>query len=196
MSLLFCQRKKNKENRFIKPLNNYSKNKDEDYVNNSIPGTELLLIDENGEKLGIISKKEALRMAEERELDVVVVAKTASPMVAKLLDYKKFKYDSLKKEKEIKKNQHIVQLKEIRLSAVIEKHDVDTRLKLARKFLADGDKVKLAIKFVGRMLSKISVGTEIMSSFIKELSDISKVDAEPKMEGKWLLAILSPIQKK
>jgi translation initiation factor IF-3 len=196
VSLLFCQRKKNKENRFIKPLNNYSKNKDEDYVNNSIPGTELLLIDENGEKLGIISKKEALRMAEERELDVVVVAKTASPMVAKLLDYKKFKYDSLKKEKEIKKNQHIVQLKEIRLSAVIEKHDVDTRLKLARKFLADGDKVKLAIKFVGRMLSKISVGTEIMSSFIKELSDISKVDAEPKMEGKWLLAILSPIQKK
>lgn len=167
--------------------------KNTDLVNESIPYGDLLVIDENGAKVGIISRREALAMAAQKELDVVVVSPDSKPMVAKFMDYSKYRFEQQKKLKEIKKNQHIVELKEIRLSPTIDKHDLETKLKHAIKFLEKGDKVKLSIRFYGRMITHSEVGRQVMMSFIEAVGSKAIIEAKPKMDGRSLIAILAPI---
>ena len=167
--------------------------KNTDLVNESIPYGDLLVIDENGGKVGIISRREALAMAAQKELDVVVVSPDSKPMVAKFMDYSKYRFEQQKKLKEIKKNQHIVELKEIRLSPTIDKHDLETKLKHAIKFLEKGDKVKLSIRFYGRMITHSEVGRQVMMSFIEAVGSKAIIEAKPKMDGRSLIAILAPI---
>ena len=124
-----------------------NKKQNTDLVNEFIPNTDLLVIDDTGNKLGIISKKEALKIATEKELDLVVVSPDSKPMVAKMMDYSKYRYEQQRKLREIKKKQKIVEIKEIRLSPTIDTHDFDTKLKHALKFLEKGDKVKISIRF-------------------------------------------------
>lgn len=167
--------------------------KNTDLVNESIPYGDLLVIDENGGKVGIISRREALAMAAQKELDVVVVSPDSKPMVAKFMDYSKYRFEQQKKLKEIKKNQHIVELKEIRLSPTIDKHDLETKLKHAIKFLEKGDKVKLSIRFYGRMITHSEVGRQVMMSFIEAVGSKAIIESKPKMDGRSLIAILAPI---
>ena len=167
--------------------------KNSDLVNEAIPHVNLLVIDENGGKVGIISRREALAMATVKELDLVVVSPDSKPMVAKFMDYSKYRYEQQKKLREIKKNQHFVELKEIRLSPTIDKHDLETKLKHALKFLQKGDKVKLSIRFYGRMITHSEVGRQVMYSFIEAVGDKCIVEAKPKMDGRSLIAILAPI---
>ena len=167
--------------------------KNSDLVNEKIPHVNLLVIDENGGKVGIISRREALAMATVKELDLVVVSPDSKPMVAKFMDYSKYRYEQQKKLREIKKNQHLVELKEIRLSPTIDKHDLETKLKHALKFLAKGDKVKLSIRFYGRMITHSEVGRQVMFSFIKSIGDQAIIESKPKMDGRSLIAILAPI---
>lgn len=167
--------------------------KNSDLVNENIPHGNLLVIDENGGKVGIISRREALAMATVKELDLVVVSPDSKPMVAKFMDYSKYRYEQQKKLRELKKNQHFVELKEIRLSPTIDKHDLDTKLKHALKFLLKGDKVKLSIRFYGRMITHIEVGRQVMYSFIEAVGDKAIIESRPKMDGRSLIAILAPI---
>lgn len=169
-------------------------NKNTDLVNEFIPNGEILLIDEKGTKLGVLSKKEALKIGAERELDVFVVSPDSKPMVAKLMDYSKYRYEQQRKLREIKKNQVVVELKEIRLSPTIDKHDFDTKLRHAQKFLEKGNKVKLSIRFFGRMITHQDVGRQVMEKFIETIGTKANVEARPKMDGRSMIAILAPNQ--
>ena len=167
-------------------------NKPTELVNESIPNVELLVIDETGTKIGIISRREALAIASQREIDLVVVSPESRPMVAKLMDYSKYRYEQQRKLREIKKNQHIVELKEIRLSATIDTHDFETKLKHTLKFLEKGDKVKLTIRFFGRMITHSEVGRSVMERFIEAIGTNGTVEARPKMDGRSMIAIIAP----
>ncbi len=169
-----------------------SRNKNKDLVNEKIPFGDLLVIDNDGEKLGVISKEKALGIAAKKELDLVVVSPDSKPMVAKFMDYSRYRYDQQRKARELKKKQHVVALKEIRLSPTIDKHDFDTKLKHALKFLAKGDKVKLSIRFFGRMITHSEVGRQVMYRFITQIGEKATVESRPKMDGRSLIAILTP----
>ena len=173
----------------VKPIN-----KNADLVNEFIPNGEILLIDETGQKVGVISKKEALALGAQRDLDVVVVSPDSKPMVAKLMDYSKYRFDQQRKLREIKKNQHVVELKEIRLSPTIDTHDFDTKLKHAIKFLEKGHKVKLSIRFFGRMITHQDVGRAVMEKFIEAIGSKGNAEARPKMDGRSMIAIIAPSQ--
>ncbi len=158
---------------------------------------QILLIAEDGEKLGVMNKSKALSLAAERDLDLVVVSgANAKPLVCKLMDYSKYRYDQQKKLREMKKNQHIVDLKEIRLSPTIDKHDFDTKLRHAVKFLGKGDKVKISIRFRGRMITHKDVGREVIIKFIEAIGDIATVEAKPKMDGRSMVAVVAPAAEK
>ena len=156
----------------------------------------MLLIGTNGEQLGRMSSKEAYQQAVQADLDLVCVAPNANPPVCKLLNYGKYRYEQQKKAKESKKNQHIVEVKEIQLTPQIGQHDVDTKAKAARRFLEDGNKVKVGVRYRGRQLSHAEIGEEVMAKFIELLSDIASVEKAPFMEGKWLNAVLASKNKK
>lgn len=173
----------------VKPIN-----KNADLVNDFIPNGEILLIDETGQKVGVISKKEALALGAQRELDVVVVSPDSKPMVAKLMDYSKYRFDQQRKLREIKKNQHTVELKEIRLSPTIDTHDFETKLKHTIKFLEKGHKVKLSIRFFGRMITHQDVGRAVMEKFIEAIGSKGTAEARPKMDGRSMIAIVAPSQ--
>jgi len=177
---------------YIRPVK--PNNKNTDLVNETIPYGDLLLIDEAGTKVGIISKREALSLGQQRELDVVVVSPDSKPMVAKLMDYSKYRYEQQRKLREIKKNQVVVELKEIRLSPTIDKHDLETKLKHAQKFLEKGHKVKLSIRFFGRMITHQDVGRTVMEKFIESIGTKAIIELRPKMDGRSMIAILAPIQ--
>lgn len=164
-------------------------------VNDGIPNVELLVIDDQGNKLGVISRNEALRKAAEKELDLVVVSPDSKPMVAKFMDYSKFRYEQQRKVREMKKNQRVVELKEIRLSPTIDKHDFDTKLRHALKFLSKGDKVKLNIRFFGRMITHRDVGEAVIKRFIEAVGEHATVEQNPKMDGRNMIAILAPVDK-
>ncbi|MBE0700937.1 MAG: translation initiation factor IF-3 [Acholeplasmataceae bacterium] len=170
------------------------KGKNTELVNEAIPNVELLVIDDEGNKLGIISRREAMNIAAMKELDLVVVSPDSKPMVAKLMDYSKYRYDQQRKLREMKKNQHVVELKEIRLSPTIDKHDFDTKLRHTLKFIEKGHKVKLSIRFFGRMITHIDVGTQVMKRFIESVGTNANVEMRPKMDGRHLIAILAPHQ--
>ena len=161
-------------------------------VNEQIRDREVRLIDSNGDQLGILSAREAQKLAYDRQLDLVKVAPNARPPVCRIMDYGKYKYETNKKEKEAKKNQKVISIKEVRLSPTIEKHDLDVKRRNAEKFLKSGDKVKVSIRFRGRQLSHTDIGRTIMDKFAGELEEVAVVEKRPKLEGKNMIMIMSP----
>lgn len=161
-------------------------------INEQIRDKEIRLIDENGEQLGIVSSREAQKIADERKLDLVKIAPTAKPPVCRIMDYGKYKFDQAKKEKEARKKQKTVDVKELRLSPSIDTHDVQVKVKKANEFLKGGDKVKISIRFRGREIGHSKVGMQIMEDFAKATEEFGTVDKQPKMEGKSLVMFLAP----
>lgn len=171
-------------------------NKTQDaFVNENISARELLVIDDQGEKLGILKIHQALYEARTRELDLVVVSPDSKPVVAKIMDYSKYRYDQQRKLREMKKNQHVVDIKEIRLSPTIDKHDLETKIRNAMKFIEKGDKVKISLRFRGRMIVHSNQGVKVMEDFIQALGDSVTVESHVKMEGRQLFATVAPKNK-
>lgn len=167
-----------------------------DPVNEYITDKQVLVIDEKGEKLGILDTNVAMDMAFERELDLMVVSPNAKPPVAKFLDYSRYRFEQQRKQKDMKKKSQQAELKELRLSPVIDKHDVETKLNHAKKFLTKGHKVKMSMRFFGRMITHIDVGREVMNQFVELISEYGTAEGKPKMDGRYLVVILAPIEKK
>lgn len=146
---------------------------------------------ESGEQLGIMSARDALKLAQEAELDLVKIAPTAKPPVCKIIDYGKFRYEQIRKEKEARKKQKTVELKEIRLSPNIDTNDLNTKVNAAKKFLAKGNKVKITLRFRGREMAHIQTSKHILDDFAAELADISTVEKAPKLEGRSISMVLT-----
>ena len=161
-------------------------------INEEIRAKELRVIDDAGNQLGIMSRQEALDLSEEKKLDLVCIAPKAEPPVCKILDYGKYKYEKKKKEKEAKKKQHTTQVKEIRLSTFIEDHDIMVKAKTGAKFLKDGNKLKVSLRFRGRERDYVARGQEVMEKFAEAVSEVGEMDRKPKFEGRSLTMILSP----
>ena len=160
-------------------------------INEEIRDREVRLIGENGDQLGIVSAQQALQMAYDRDLDLVKIAPQATPPVCKIMDYGKYRFEQAKREKEARKNQHTVDIKEIRLSLNIDKHDFDTKVGHALRFLKDGDKVKASIRFRGREMGHPEIGLEIMQRFAEACSELGNVEKPAKMEGRNMLMFLA-----
>ena len=160
-------------------------------INEQIRDKEVRLIGENGEQLGIMSAKEAMKLAEEAELDLVKIAPTAKPPVCKIVDYGKFRYEQARKEKEAKKKQKVVEVKEIRLSPNIDVNDLNTKMNAARKFLAKGDKVKITLRFRGREMAHMNASKHILDDFAEALKDVCVVEKAPKVEGRAMTMFLT-----
>ncbi len=160
-------------------------------VNEQIRDREVRLIGENGEQLGIMSAKEAYKMAQDAELDLVKVAPNAKPPVCKIIDYGKYRYEQNRKEKEAKKKQKTIEVKEVRLTPNIDSNDLNTKVAAARKFLERGDKVKVSLRFRGREMSHMNQSKVILDEFAESLSDIATVDKPSKVEGRNLVIFLS-----
>ena len=161
-------------------------------LNEEIRDKEIRLIGDTGEQLGIMSADEALRIAEERGLDLVKISPQAQPPVCKLMNYGKFKFEQSKREKEAKKNQHVVEIKEIRMSPGIDVGDFNTKLKNAQKFLADGNRVKVSVRFRGREMAHTEIGRELLTKFAEQCAEAATMDKAPKMEGRSMTMFLSP----
>ena len=170
--------------------------KDQTQINEKIRAKELRLVGQDGEQIGVKSKQEALEMAERVDLDLVIVAPNAKPPVARIMDYGKFKFEQQKKEKEMKKKQKTINVKEIRLSPTIEEHDFQTKLKNGRKVLSKGDKCKVSIRFRGRAITHKEIGQRQLEKFAEECKDIATIEQKPKMEGRQMFLMLSPINEK
>ncbi|WP_421380374.1 translation initiation factor IF-3 [Bacillus salacetis] len=166
------------------------------FVNEGIRAREIRLIDQNGEQLGIKTKNEALEIAGRVNLDLVLVAPNAKPPVGRIMDHGKYKFEQQKKEKEARKNQKIINLKEVRLSPGIEEHDFNTKLRNARKFLEKGDKVKASIRFKGRAITHKEIGQRVLDRFSEACKDIATVESKPKMEGRSMFLVLAPTNEK
>lgn len=160
-------------------------------INEQIRDKEIRLIGENGEQLGIMSAREALKIAEEAELDLVKIAPTAKPPVCKIVDYSKYKYEQLRREKEAKKKQKTVEIKEIRLTPNIDINDLNTKMNSARKFITKGDRVKVTLRFRGREMAHMSASKHILDDFAENLSDIATVEKAPKVEGRSMTMFLT-----
>lgn len=161
-------------------------------LNEEIREPEVRLISEEGEQLGVMSGEQALRIAEEREMDLVLISPQAKPPVCKIMDYGKYRFEQSKREKEAKKNQRVVEIKEIRLSPNIDVHDFDTKVGHARKFLAAGNKVKVSIRFRGREMTHTDLGLTTMAQFADDCADIASVEKPAKLEGRQMLMFLAP----
>lgn len=160
-------------------------------INEQIRAKEVQVIDEDGEKLGKHTLNEALDMAFEKKLDLVLVAPNAEPPVCKIMNYGKYKFEQAKKEKEARKKQKVLETKEIRVTPNIEQHDFEFKSKNARKFLEDGNKVKITVKFRGRELNYVKLGEEALNKFVEDLSDIASLEKKPLLEGKNMFIILA-----
>ncbi|WP_073234152.1 translation initiation factor IF-3 [Desulforamulus putei] len=164
----------------------------EQRINEEIRAREVRVVDSDNNQLGIMSVKEALRIAEERQLDLVEVAPQAKPPVCRIMDYGKFKYEQSKREKEAKKKQRIIQVKEVKLRPRIEDHDYTVKAKNAERFLKDGDKVKVTIMFRGREIVHTDLGKNLLDRLAEDLKDLCIVERQPKLEGKNMIMILAP----
>ncbi|HHW79984.1 MAG TPA: translation initiation factor IF-3 [Acholeplasmataceae bacterium] len=169
-----------------------NKRRDAELVNENIPNIELLLIDDEGNNLGKMMRDKALTITYEKDLDLVVVAPDAKMIVAKMMDYSKYRYEQQRKLRDMKKNRNVVDVKEIRLSPVIGDHDLNTKLNHAKRFISKGDKIKVSMRFRGRMITHSDLGKEVMQKFIDELGELVIVESKPKLEGYQLIAVLSP----
>jgi len=164
-------------------------------INEQIRDKEVRLIGTDGEQLGIMSGRDAQRVADEKRLDLVKISPMAKPPVCKIMDYSKFRFEQSKKEKEARKKQRTIEIKEIRLSQNIDKHDMDTKVRKATEFLKDGDKVKITIRFRGRELGRTETAYVIMNDIAARLSEFGSVEKPPKMEGRSMSMFLSPKTK-
>ncbi|HHU63002.1 MAG TPA: translation initiation factor IF-3 [Clostridiales bacterium] len=164
-------------------------------INEEIRDKEVRVIDSNGEQLGIMPIKQALQLADQRQLDLVKVAPHAKPPVCKIMDYGKYKFQQSKKEKEAKKNQRVINVKEIRLSGSIEDHDLGVKARNAIKFLKSGDKVKVTIRFRGREMRHTDIGYGVMDRFTALIEEVGQVERKPKMEGRNMVMFISPKQE-
>ena len=170
--------------------------KDQTLINNRIRAKEVRLIGEDGSQLGIKATRDAIELAENANLDVVLVAPNAKPPVARIMDYGKYKYEQQRKEKEARKKQKVINLKEIRLSPTIEEHDFNTKLGHAKKFLAKEDKVKVSIRFKGRAITHKDIGRKVLERFAEALKEDGQIEQRPKMEGRSMFLVVAPFQDK
>lgn len=161
-------------------------------INEQIRDKEVRLIDDEGNQLGIVSSKDAQKLADDKHLDLVKIAPTAKPPVCRIMDYGKYRFDQAKKEKEAKKKQKTVDVKELRLSPSIDTHDVQVKVKKAIEFLKNGDKVKVSIRFRGREIGHSKTAVAILESFANDISEYGVVDKAPKMEARSLVMFLGP----
>lgn len=168
------------------------RDKDGPRVNREIRAAQIRVIDDSGQMLGVMSVPEALRIAEDKGLDLLEIAPNAAPPTCKIMDYGKWKYENKKKAAIAKKKQVIVQIKEIQMRPRTDSHDFETKMKHARRFLLDSDKVKVTVKFLGREMSYQDQGREVMRKCIEYVKDLSLVEFEPKFEGKNMFVILAP----
>ena len=161
-------------------------------INEETRDREVRVVDQNGEQLGVMSSRDALALAEERQLDLVKIAPQARPPVCKLMDYGKYRFEQSKKEREFRKNQKVITVKEVRLSATIEDHDVDVKFKNAVKFLKEGNKVKVTIRFRGRQITHSDIGRQVMNEFAERIKEYGTVDKAPQIEGRNMSMFISP----
>jgi translation initiation factor IF-3 len=164
-------------------------------INEEILDKEVRLIGSEGEQLGIMSAEEALKIAIEQDLDLVKIAPGSNPPVCRVMDYGKFRFEQTKKEKEARRNQKVVDIKEVRLSAKIDVHDFEVRVKSAQKFLTGGDKVKASIRFRGREMAHTDIGLAVMERFADALTEYGTVEKPAKLEGRQMLMFLAPSKK-
>lgn len=160
-------------------------------INEQIRDKEVRVISADGEQLGIMSAKEAQKLAAEAELDLVKISPNAKPPVCKIIDYGKFRYEMMRKEKEAKKKQRIIETKEVRLSPNIEENDLNTKINMARKFLTKGDKVKVTLRFRGRELAYVNQSKVILDDFAEKLSDVAVIEKPAKFEGRSMIMYLA-----
>ncbi|MCI9146530.1 MAG: translation initiation factor IF-3 [Eubacterium sp.] len=170
--------------------------KEAQQINGEIRDKELRVVSADGEQLGIMSAKAALKLAEDSDLDLVKIAPQAKPPVCKIMDYSKFRYEQAKREKENRKNQKQIETKEIRLSVTIDVGDFNTKVNQAKKFLASGHKLKVSIRLKGRMMAHSDLGVDNMKRFADAVAEEANVDKAPKLEGRQILMFLSPKQAK
>ncbi len=161
-------------------------------INENIRVKEVRLIDENGENRGVVSIREALAIADEAGLDLIEISPQAVPPVCKVLDYGKYKYEVQKRKNEAKKNQKVVEIKELKLRPMIDTHDYEVKIKQAKKFLSQGNKVKFTMRYKGREMSANDMGREVLNNILEDLEGLIKVDSEPKLEGRQMMMVVSP----
>ena len=161
-------------------------------INDQIRCKEMLVITHKGEKLGVLSRQAALEAADEHNLDLVLVSPEGNPPVAKLMDYSRFRFEQQKKLKEMKKNQKVVVVQEIQLSPTNEKHDFETKARKAKSILEKGNKVKVSLRFFGRMIVHQELGKEVIERFVQSLSEVSTVESQIRLEGRTLFAVIAP----
>ena len=160
-------------------------------INEQIRDREIRLIGEDGEQLGIMSAREAMKIAQEAELDLVKIAPAAKPPVCKIIDYGKYKYEQARKEKEAKKKQKTVEVKEVRLSPNIDTNDLNTKINNAKKFISKGNKVKVTLRFRGREMAHVQQSKHILDDFAETLADVAVVEKPAKMEGRAMRLVLA-----
>jgi len=165
-------------------------------INEEITDAEVRLIDEDGTQLGIMSSEEAMQIAIEKEVDLVKIASNSKPPVCKIMDYGKFRYEQAKREKEVRRNQHIVEVKEIRMSPSIGINDFNVKLRNGLKFLKEGDRLKVTVRFRGREMAHTDLGEKLLLKFADECSEFGNVDKNPKLDGRHMSLFLTPKQTK
>ena len=178
----------------ISKYNNQQTN--DDLVNEKIRFKEVLVIDQNGDQLGVMSRNQALHTASNANLDLVCVAPKAATPVCRIMDYGKYRFEQQKKAREMKKNSKVVTLKETQLSVTIDTHDKNVKLKRTLKWLEEGNKVKVAIRFRGRQLAHVDLGKKVIDDFVEECAEVGQIEKPAKLEGRTLTAILAPKKKK
>lgn len=161
-------------------------------LNEEIREPEVRLISEEGEQLGVMSGEQALRIAEEREMDLVLISPQAKPPVCKIMDYGKFRFEQTKKEKEARKNQRIIEIKEIRMSPGIDTNDLNVKMRNAMKFLKEGNRVKVTVRFRGREMAHTDIGEQLLIRFGEGCAEVANVDKKPKLDGRFMTLFLSP----
>ena len=165
-------------------------------LNEEIRDKEVRVIGSDGVQLGIMSAAQANALAEEQELDLVKISPNAVPPVCRIMDYSKFCFDQKKREKEAKKNQHVVEVKEIRMSPSIDTNDFNTKVKNAQKFLKDGNRVKVSVRFRGREMAHTSIGEKLLLTFAEQCSEVATMEKNPKLDGRFMAMFLSPKNSK
>ncbi|BDF70405.1 translation initiation factor IF-3 [Oscillospiraceae bacterium] len=161
-------------------------------INEEIRDREVRLVSADGEQLGIMSAREALEKAMDQDLDLVKISPTATPPVCKLMDYGKFKFEQTKRDKEAKKNQHVVEIKEVRMSPGIDVNDFNVKLRNAQKFLAEGNRVKVTVRFRGREMAHTDIGRGLLLKFAEDCTEVATLDKDPKLDGRHMSIFLSP----
>ncbi|MDL2318269.1 translation initiation factor IF-3 [Eubacteriales bacterium OttesenSCG-928-A19] len=165
-------------------------------INEEIRDREVRVVGADGEQLGVMSTPQALALAEEHQMDLVKIVPNARPPVCKLMDYDKYRFEQSKRQREIRKNQKVIVLKEVQLSATIEENDVVVKAKNAIRFLEEGNKVKVSIRFRGRQITHSEIGLQVMNAFLERVKDYAVVERRPLLEGRHMIMILAPKENK